>query len=141
MAYSEGEAVFFKKVRATLKYGLHWDAVISRWACEHANEVGALDVTKKSDIYISLFYISIPIFELDTIYNNTKTHIKKHLKTHPKRRRKRQKKERHPGWSVSLDYCLVINYLLNANATLTAHATVHPTIGLLPIPRKPIIST
>ena len=78
MAYSEGEAVLFKKVRATLKYGLHldavtprrgpqsgrchrsykihlstkyglhWDAVISRGAREHANEVGALDVTKKA---------------------------------------------------------------------------------------------
>ena len=57
MPYSEGEAVFFKKLRATLKYGLHWDAVISRWAHEHANEVGALDVTKKSDIhkYIAVF--------------------------------------------------------------------------------------
>ena len=32
-------------------------------------------------------------------------------------------------------------YLLRAWATSTAHATVHPTIGLLPIPRKPIIST
>ena len=32
-------------------------------------------------------------------------------------------------------------YLLNANATFTAQATVQPTIGLLPIPRKPIIST
>ena len=32
-------------------------------------------------------------------------------------------------------------YLLSAWATSTAHATVHPTIGLLPIPRKPIIST
>ena len=43
-------------MRATLKYGLHWDAVISRWAREHANEVGALDVTKKSDIlYIAVF--------------------------------------------------------------------------------------
>ena len=30
MAYSEGEAIFFKKLRATLKYGLHWDAVIPR---------------------------------------------------------------------------------------------------------------
>lgn len=33
------------------------------------------------------------------------------------------------------------NYLLNAVATSTAQATVHPTIGLLPIPRNPIIST
>ena len=53
MPYSEGEAVFFKKLRATLKYGVHWDAVISRWAREHANEVGALDVTKKA-IYTNI---------------------------------------------------------------------------------------
>ena len=33
------------------------------------------------------------------------------------------------------------NYLLSAVATSTAQATVQPTIGLLPIPRKPIIST
>ena len=32
-------------------------------------------------------------------------------------------------------------YLFRAVATSTAQATVHPTIGLLPIPRKPIIST
>ena len=32
-------------------------------------------------------------------------------------------------------------YLFNANATFTAQATVQPTIGLLPMPRKPIIST
>ena len=36
-----------------LKYGLHWDAVISRWAREHANEVGTLDVTKKA-IYTNI---------------------------------------------------------------------------------------
>ncbi len=35
----------------------------------------------------------------------------------------------------------VLNYLLKAVATSTAQATVHPTIGLLPIPRNPIIST
>lgn len=35
----------------------------------------------------------------------------------------------------------VLNYLLSAVATSTAQATVQPTIGLLPIPRKPIIST
>ena len=35
----------------------------------------------------------------------------------------------------------VADYLLRARATFTAHATVQPTIGLLPIPRKPIIST
>ena len=33
------------------------------------------------------------------------------------------------------------NYLLKLPATATATATVAPTIGLLPIPRKPIIST
>ena len=32
-------------------------------------------------------------------------------------------------------------YLFIASATATATATVAPTIGLLPIPRKPIIST
>ena len=35
----------------------------------------------------------------------------------------------------------VLYYLLKAVATSTAQATVHPTIGLLPIPRNPIIST
>ena len=33
------------------------------------------------------------------------------------------------------------DYLLSAVATSTAQATVQPTIGLLPIPRNPIIST
>ena len=37
--------------------------------------------------------------------------------------------------------CYTADYLLNAVATSTATATVAPTIGLLPIPRKPIIST
>jgi hypothetical protein len=32
-------------------------------------------------------------------------------------------------------------YLFKASATPTATATVAPTIGLLPIPKKPIIST
>ena len=35
----------------------------------------------------------------------------------------------------------VLYYLFKAVATSTAQATVHPTIGLLPIPRNPIIST
>ena len=48
MVYLEGEAVFFKKLRATLKYGLHWDAVTSRWARELANEVGVLEGTKNN---------------------------------------------------------------------------------------------
>ncbi len=39
-------------------------------------------------------------------------------------------------------YSNYLNYLLfKAVATSTAQATVHPTIGLLPIPRNPIIST
>ena len=42
-----------------LEHGLHLDAVISRWARELANEVGALDVTKKSDIYK---YIAVFIY-------------------------------------------------------------------------------
>lgn len=35
----------------------------------------------------------------------------------------------------------VLYYFASACATDTATATVAPTIGLLPIPRKPIIST
>ena len=34
-----------------------------------------------------------------------------------------------------------MNYLLSAVAMSTAQATVQPTIGLLPMPRNPIIST
>ena len=38
--------------------------------------------------------------------------------------------------------CLEVDYfLLIARSIATAIATVAPTIGLLPIPRKPIIST
>ncbi len=33
------------------------------------------------------------------------------------------------------------NYLVKASSTATATATVAPTIGLLPIPIRPIIST
>ena len=36
---------------------------------------------------------------------------------------------------------IALNYLFKAVATSTAQATVQPTIGLLPIPRNPIIST
>ena len=35
-----------KKCEQLLKYGLHWDAVTSRWARELANEVGVLEITK-----------------------------------------------------------------------------------------------
>lgn len=38
-------------------------------------------------------------------------------------------------------YCLAINYLFIAFSTATATATVAPTIGLLPMPIRPIIST
>ena len=107
MPYSEGEAVFFKKLRATLKYGLHWDAVISRWARELANEVGALDVTKKSDIYkyIANFYISTPIFELDTIYKNTSKHTQNTQNTpvkHTKKGGEKDKKKRDTPDGASL---------------------------------------
>ena len=36
---------------------------------------------------------------------------------------------------------LYIKDYLEASSTATAHATVAPTIGLLPIPIRPIIST
>jgi len=36
---------------------------------------------------------------------------------------------------------IALNYLFKAVATSTAQATVQPTIGLLPMPRNPIIST
>ena len=39
------------------------------------------------------------------------------------------------------DFFYDVSYLFIASATATATATVAPTIGLLPIPRKPIIST
>ena len=42
---------------------------------------------------------------------------------------------------LSLPVWPVISYLLSAVATSTAQATVQPTIGLLPMPRNPIIST
>lgn len=32
-------------------------------------------------------------------------------------------------------------FLFKAKSTFTAQATEHPTIGLFPIPKKPIIST
>ena len=41
----------------------------------------------------------------------------------------------------SLIVCNLTDYLFSAVATSTAQATVQPTIGLLPIPRNPIIST
>mgnify|MGYP003298799656 CR=1 FL=1 len=48
----------------------------------------------------------------------------------------------HLGNSSELDCTRFgVGYLLSAVATSTATATVAPTIGLLPMPRKPIIST
>ena len=41
----------------------------------------------------------------------------------------------------SLCYVRMKNYFFIASSTATATATVMPTIGLLPAPRKPIIST
>lgn len=41
-----------------------------------------------------------------------------------------------------IDFTLKIHYLwLSTRSTFTAQATEQPTIGLLPMPRKPIIST
>ena len=52
--------------------------------------------------------------------------------------------ERNKGWLIA-NPCFflaeALNYLFKAVATSTAQATVQPTIGLLPIPRNPIIST
>ena len=48
----------------------------------------------------------------------------------------------HLGKTSKLDCTrFVVGYLLSAVATSTAQATVQPTIGLLPMPRNPIIST
>ena len=48
----------------------------------------------------------------------------------------------HLGKTSKLDCTrFVAGYLLSAVATSTAQATVQPTIGLLPMPRNPIIST
>lgn len=45
-------------------------------------------------------------------------------------------------YNVSLRTLLYVYfYLFRAKEVATAMATVAPTIGLLPIPRKPIIST
>ena len=52
--------------------------------------------------------------------------------------------ERNKGWLIA-NPCFflaeALNYLFKAVATSTAQATVQPTIGLLPMPRNPIIST
>ena len=54
------------KNHSSIKYGLHLDAVISRWAREHANEVGALEVTKLRYIQIYrsfyLLFIKFPFY-------------------------------------------------------------------------------
>ena len=52
---------FSKKYEQLLKYGLHLDAVTSRWAREYANEVGALNVTKTAiyAIYRSFYLLFI----------------------------------------------------------------------------------
>ena len=46
------------------------------------------------------------------------------------------------GINLCLKNVSLVNYfLLRARSIATAIATVAPTIGLLPIPKKPIIST
>lgn len=46
------------------------------------------------------------------------------------------------GINLCLKNVWLVNYfLLRARSIATAIATVAPTIGLLPIPKKPIIST
>ena len=53
----------------------------------------------------------------------------------------RKKKKSFPYEKALLRYLISENYLLNAVATETATVTVAPTIGLLPMPKNPIIST
>ena len=55
--------------------------------------------------------------------------------------REGKNKESFPKGKLSIIYLKSVNYLFKAVATSTAQATVQPTIGLLPIPKKPIIST
>ena len=51
-------------------------------------------------------------------------------------------KKHHPaGWCFFAVVILEKSYFFMASSTATATATVAPTIGLLPMPRKPIIST
>ena len=66
------------------------------------------------------------------------------LEEQKKRERLRRKPSlRHSLFSVCeiTDLSRGYYFLLRARSTFTAHATEHPTMGLLPIPRKPIIST
>ena len=58
---------FSKKCEQLLKYGLHWDAVISRWAREHANEVGALEV-----LQMPLKYYKKCAFSMHFVFNPRK---------------------------------------------------------------------
>ena len=50
-------------------------------------------------------------------------------------------KNPHKSMIYGDDNIVIINYLAKAVAISTATATVQPTIGLLPIPKNPIIST
>ena len=45
-----------------------------------------------------------------------------------------------PGFYLNYVFTCVMNYFI-ASSTATAQATVAPTIGLLPMPMRPIIST
>ena len=42
---------------------------------------------------------------------------------------------------IRSDFFVKLFYFLSASSTATATATVAPTMGLLPMPKKPIIST
>ena len=52
-----------------------------------------------------------------------------------------QKNSHNPRGLQEFIYRSRLNYFFIASSIATATATVAPTIGLLPIPRKPIIST
>ena len=72
--------------------------------------------------------------------------IKNYRNVHDKKIHKKRWPQDHlnyhfPDRNHREEYSFDRTYLLNAVATSTATATVAPTIGLLPMPRKPIIST
>lgn len=70
---------------------------------------------------------------LMVLFNNHFIISKKHIPTN---------KNPHNSSSYGdLLYTKVFNYFFIASSIATATATVAPTIGLLPMPRKPIIST
>ena len=62
------------KIHSSIKYELHWDAVISRWAREHCERGRCLDVTKKkryTQIYRSFYLLFIKFLFIFPAYKIT----------------------------------------------------------------------